>query len=92
TYWGNVADINIKNNTVNGVRFGVTTSQFGGVRSLRGIHIENNLIVTNSNLTAIGITGTEDYTVANNNCNGSLFLGRNNGGGAVSKNRFASPS
>lgn len=92
TFWGNVADINIKNATVNGVRFGVTTSQFGGVRSLRGIHIENNLIVTNSNLTAIGITGTEDYTVANNNCNGSLFLGRNNGGGAVSKNRFANPS
>lgn len=92
TFWGNVADINVKNCTVNGVRVGVTTSQFGGVRSLRGIHIENNLIVTNSNLTAIGITGTEDYTVANNNCNGSLFLGRNNGGGAVSKNRFANPS
>lgn len=92
TFWGNVADIHIKNATVNGVRFGVTTSQFGGVRSLRGIHIENNLIVTNSNLTAIVITGTEDYTVANNNCNGSLYLGRNNGGGAVSKNRFANPS
>lgn len=92
TYWGNVADIAIKNCTVNGVRTGITTSQFGGVRSLKAIHIEDNLIITNANLAAISITGTEDYTVANNNCNGSLFLGRNNGGGAVSKNRFANPS
>ncbi len=92
TYWGNVADIAIKNCTVNGVRVGITTSQFGGVRALKAIHIEDNLIITNANLAAISITGTEDYTVANNNCNGSLFLGRNNGGGAVSKNRFANPS
>ena len=92
TFWGNVADVTIKNNVVNGVRLGVVTSQFGGVRSLKGIHIENNLISTNANLSAITITGTEDYTVANNNCNGGLYLGRNNGGGSITKNRFLTPS
>lgn len=92
TYWGNVADIVIKNCTVNGVRSGIQTSQFGGVKSLRAIHIEDNLIKTNSTLAAISITGTENYTLANNNCKGSLFLGRNNGGGSVSKNRFLNDS
>lgn len=92
TFWGNIADVTIKNNVVKGVRLGVVTSQFNGVRSLKDIHIENNLIATNANLSAVTITGTEDYTVANNNCTGGLYLGRNNGGGSVSKNRFLTPS
>lgn len=88
TYWGNVADVSILNNRCNGVLFGIMSSPYNAVRSLKNIDIKNNTIETRATLQSIVVIGMDGYTVSDNTCDGSLFLGSNNTRGTVRNNSF----
>lgn len=85
TFWGNVANITIKNCIVNGVKYGIGTSPFNSAKSLKDINLINNIINTNSVFDAITFTGTESYLVEGCICNGNLTLLSNNGANSYIK-------
>lgn len=92
TYWGNVADVTIKNCVSNGTKYGIQTTPFGSVKSLRNISLLDNVVNTNSALTAVVLAGVENYTIKDMNCNGSLYLGANNTKGLVKDSEFYNAS
>lgn len=92
THWGNISDVEILNNTCEGVLQGIITTPYNAVRSLKNLDIKNNTINTRSVLQAIVLIGLDTYSVLDNNCKGSLFLGSNNASGSVRNNSFYSES
>lgn len=92
TIWGNVADITIKNCTSKGTRYGIQTTPFGNVKSLKNIDIINNQIITTSNFDAVSLVGVDKYLIKDTTCKGNFSLGPNNTNGVVRNNEFANQS
>lgn len=90
--WGNVADVTIKNCTSKGTRYGIQTTPFNNVKSLRNINIFDNQISTNANFDALSLVGVENYEIKNNKFIGNFTLALNNTKGVVKYNEFVNGS
>ena len=92
TIWGNVADVTIKNCTSIGTKYGIQTTPFGYVKSLKNINILDSQITTNSNFDAVSLFGVESYTIKDTKCKGNFTLGPNNTNGLVKDSEFYNSS
>lgn len=88
-YMANVADVYLTDCDFVGAKEGVTTQAFNmNQQSLKNIHISGGRIQVYSNLNAVVMAGTTEYSIKNLSAKGNLVLGVNNGDGFIKSSRF----
>lgn len=88
THWGNCADITIRNVKSKGTKYGINTSPFNSVRSIKELSISNVDIQTYNNQQGVVLRGVDTYSLANVRSIGHLFIGGNNFNGNIKGGSF----
>lgn len=92
TYWGNCDDITIRNVKSKGTKYGINTSPYNSVRSIKELHISDSDIQTYTTQQGIVLRGVDTYSITNVKSKGQLFIGGNNINGVVNGGSFYNPS
>lgn len=88
TYWGNCADITIRNVKSRGTKYGINTSPFNSVRSIKELNVFNADIQTYDILQGVILRGVDTYSLTDVRSKGQLFIGGNNIKGVVKGGSF----
>ncbi len=88
TFWGNCADITIRNVKSKGTKYGINTTPYQSARSIKELHILDAYIQTNTIQQGVVLRGVDTYSLINVQSTGQLFIGGNNFNGNIKGGSF----